>query len=376
MKKLVSFSLMLVLLVTTFLISGCLPPNYSKEKAKEIAQAHQKDALGWFEKNMPDAKPDKECEAYQTGIDLLGAVKGEYKRNGKTHKYVYEYTNKKMYVSEGYDDTCKIVENIVLKDFGYTKEESEVSFHGYQFVAKNENDATRRRNPDEKEPKEIYSYQEKLMPAGITPEEFAKALLDPDTKEKFDFYIHLYRDGFPEQQLDKQKKYKNLGSVWCNRKIDLINEPQGIYEKVYLKKEIKNRYYHIVKISDDLYGGYITQAQMPKGKDGVSYKYNKDRLTLIIPDGSQPIIFSKKALTLVHAFKNGKGDLIENVAEEMHRAKKGNISGYHQYSTELFIKDDFSHGYQSIRVPLVKGVYNYKILGIFDLDYWKLKFFD
>lgn len=376
MKKLVSFAILLLLLVTTFLISGCIPPNYSSEKAKEIAQAHQKDAFAWFQEHMPDAKPDKDCAAYQTGIDLLGAVKGEYKRNGKTHKYVYEYTNKKMYVSEGYEDTCKIVKDIVLKDFGYSNDESEVSFHGYQFLAKNENDAPRRRDSEEKEAKELYSYQEKLMPAGISPKDFAKTLLDPNTKEKFDFYIHLYRDDFPEQQLEKQMRYKNLGSIWCSKKIDLANNPQDIYEKVYLRKEIKNRYYNIVKITDDIYGGYITHVKLPQGKDEVKYKYTKDGLTLTIPDGAQPIIFSKKELTLVHAFKNGKGDLIENVAEEMFRAKKGTVKGYHQYDTELFIKDDFSHGYKSIRVPLVKGVYNYKILGIFDLAYWRLKFFD
>lgn len=376
MKKLVSFALMLVLLVTTFLISGCLPPNYSDEKVKEIAKNHQKDALAWFQKNMPDATPGKDCKAYKTGIDLLGAVKGDYKRNGKTYQYVYEYTNNRMYISEGYDEACKIVEDIVLKDFGYTKEESEVSFHGYQFAAKNENDATRRRNPDEKVPKEIYSYQEKLMPAGITPEEFAKALLDPNTKEKFDFYIHLYRDDFPAQELDKQIKYKNLGSVWCNKKIDLMKEPQGIYEKVYLRKGVEDRYYHIEKISDDMYGGYLTTKGLPKNGDKLKIKYTGDRLTLEIPEGTQPVIFSKRALTLVHAFKNVKGDLIENVAEEMYRSKHAKVNGYHQYSTYLYVKDDFSYGYKSITVSVVKGVYNYKILGIFDLDYWKLKFFD
>mgnify|MGYP003296764774 CR=1 FL=1 len=133
MKRVISFTLMLTILATAFLISGCLPPNYTKEKAKEIAKANQKEALAWFAANMPDAKPDSDCVAYEMGTDLLGAVKGSYKRNGRSNGYVYEYTNKKMYIGEGYDETCKIVQDKVLKDFGYTKQEAEINFHGYKF---------------------------------------------------------------------------------------------------------------------------------------------------------------------------------------------------------------------------------------------------
>jgi len=375
MKKSASYLFLFVMLVTTFLISGCLPPNYSDQKAKDIEKTYTKDALAWFQKNMPDATPDKECKAYISGSDLLGALKGEYKRNGKTYKYIYEYTDKKMYTSEGYKDTCKIIEDTVLKDFGYSKAETEVSFHGYQIVAKNENDAPKKQFGD-KQPQKITTAQEKLTPANITPAEFAKNILDPNTKEKFDFYIHLYRDDFPEQQVEKQNKYKNLGSIWCNKKIDLVKNSEGIYEKVYLKKEIKNRYYNIVRITDDLYVGYIANVDMSKNGVKPNFEYTQDKLTLKIPANTQPIIFSKKALTMVHSFKNAKGELIENVVEEMFKWEKAEIKGYHQYSTELFLKDDFSHGYEPLRVPMVKGVYNYKILGIFDLAYWKLKFFN
>lgn len=376
MKRFLSYTLMLTMLATTFLISGCLPPNYTKEKAKEIAKVNQKEALAWFSTNMPDAKPDSDCEAYEMGTDLLGAVKGGYKRNGKSNKYVYEYTHKKMYIGEGYKETCKIVQDKVLKDFGYTQQETEMSFHGYRFPGKNENDAPRGGTQNDNA-KEFYSYQEELIPADKTPKQFADAILAPNSLEKFDFYIHLYRDDFPLQQLEKQKLYKNLGSIWCSTKIDLTKQPQGIYEKVYLKDRIEERYYHIEKITDDLYGGYINHKGKPADGDKLKIKYTGGKyLTMEIPKQAKPIFFSKKAMTLVHYFKNPKSDTIENVAEEMYRSQKATIKGYHQYSTDLFVKDDFSYGYTSIKVSLVDGVYNYKILGVFDLDYWRLKFFD
>lgn len=368
---------MLMLLVTSLVISGCLPPNYTKEKAKEIAKEHQKEAVAWFQSNMPDAKPDGDCEAYETGIDLLGAVKGSYKRNNKSYKYVYEYTNKKMYISEGYTETCKLIEDVVLKDFGYTPQESVISFHGYQFPAKNENNDTKPREENEKIPKVLYSYQEELRPADMTPEQFAKAILAPDTKERFDFYLHLYRDDFLVEQLAKQKQYKNLGSIWCSVKIDLTKQTQGVYEKVYLKDRIEDRYYHIEKIADGLYGGYINYKGVPVGGDKLKIKYQDGKhLTLEIPKGAKPVIFSKDSMTLLQYFKNTKGETIENVAEEMYRSSQAEVRGYHQYSTELFVKDDFSYGYTHMTVPLVEGVYTYKILGFFDLDYWRLKFFD
>ncbi len=366
-----------MILVTSLLVAGCLPPNYTKEKAKEIAKNHQKEALSWFQANMPDAKPDGEVAAYDTGIDLLGAVKGEYKRNNKSQRYVYEYTHKKMYVSEGYEETCKLIKNAVLKDFGYSEQESEVSFHGYQFLAKNENDNAKRNGLEEQQAKEILSYQEKLRPADKTPEQFAQAILAPDTKEKFDFYLHLYRDAFPEQQVEKQKQYKNLGSIWCSVKIDLTKQPQGVYEKVYLKNRVEERYYHIEKIADGLYGGYINYKGVPESGDKLKIKYIAGKhLTLEIPKGAKPIVFSNASLNLVQYFKNTKGETIENVAEEMYKSTKAGVKGYHQYSTELFVKDNLTYGYTHLTVPLVNGVYNYKILGVFDLDYWRLKFFE
>ena len=88
MRRVYSLILMVALLVTAFVISGCFPPNYSKEQAKKIVSEHKHEALAWFSKNMPAAKPDSDCEAYATELNLLGAIKGSYKVNGKSYDYV------------------------------------------------------------------------------------------------------------------------------------------------------------------------------------------------------------------------------------------------------------------------------------------------
>ena len=53
MRRVYSLILMVALLVTASVISGCFPPNYSKEQAKKIVSEHKPEALAWFSKNMP-----------------------------------------------------------------------------------------------------------------------------------------------------------------------------------------------------------------------------------------------------------------------------------------------------------------------------------
>ena len=41
MRKVYNLTIMVALLVTAFVISGCIPPNYSKEQAKKIVSEHK-----------------------------------------------------------------------------------------------------------------------------------------------------------------------------------------------------------------------------------------------------------------------------------------------------------------------------------------------
>ena len=44
MKKAVNILLAITLFMTSLLVAGCLPPNYTKEKAQKIAKEHAPEA--------------------------------------------------------------------------------------------------------------------------------------------------------------------------------------------------------------------------------------------------------------------------------------------------------------------------------------------
>lgn len=377
MKRIISYILLGLLILSSFLISGCLPPNYTKDKAKAIAKEHHKDAVAWFKQNKPEAKVDSDCEAYSTGIDLLGAVKGEYKLKDKTYKYVYDYKDNKMYVSEGYEQVCALVKKSLLKEFGYAEKDTEISFHGYTFSASNENDDPKRGGPGNppKPTDKIGSHQEKLIPASKSVEDFAQEVLKADTKESFPVYIHLWQLDFPPYEPNKLRAHKNLGSIWCTVPIDCEKGFNGVYCKVYYKDKIKNDIAHIDKIEDGLYGGYISSKEVAQDILKIVKKDRKS-FRMEIPPAAQPIFFSKAPRNLVHYFKNTKGNLIQNQKRDVYRSACPGQKDYYRFGTNLMVKNNVSDCYDSITVSLVRGKYDYKLLSIFDLDYWMLKFFD
>lgn len=373
MKKLWKGLAALLILLSTLAVAGCLPPNYSKDKAKKIVEDHQQEAFAWFQQQLPETQVDKKVEPYATGIDLLGAIRGEYKYKGKTYKYVYSYSDKKMYVSQGYDQVCELVKSKVLQELGYSTAETSFEFQGYTFEAANENDTPKRSDNESKDGKRLRSSSEKLVPAWLTPEQFAQAVLAPNTEERFNFFVNVYRDQFPERPTAALDKFKNLGTVWCHRPIDLAKEPQGICSKLYNHKQGKTWSYHVTKVSDDLYAGYLAYKDLPvEDKLKVTKKSDKE-FTLEIPEHCKPIFFSKKALTLVHSFKGAAGNEVNNVADEMYKSSYPGRKDVHTYGSHFSLVGDYT-AYDTLTVNLVKGVYNFKLLGIFDLEYWKLKF--
>ena len=94
-----------------------------------------------------------------------------------------------------------------------------------------------------------------------------------------------------------------------------------------------------------------------------------------IPKTANPIFFSKDKKMLVHSFKNSKGNLIENVIADEFTMPVPGMEGFKQHGLKLVVKDEYAHGYSATRVSLVEGAYYVKELGLFDFDYWRLKYF-
>lgn len=63
MKKFWPILILTLMILTTFMITGCLPPNFTEQKAKDIAKEHHKDAVAWFQQYKPEAQVDKDCAA-------------------------------------------------------------------------------------------------------------------------------------------------------------------------------------------------------------------------------------------------------------------------------------------------------------------------
>ena len=59
MKRIYSFIIMVALLITAFAISGCFPPNYSKEQAKKIVKNLK---LNKVESTLATAEDKKKAE--------------------------------------------------------------------------------------------------------------------------------------------------------------------------------------------------------------------------------------------------------------------------------------------------------------------------
>lgn len=374
MRRVYSLILMVALLVTASVISGCFPPNYSKEQAKKIVSEHKHEALAWFSKNMPAAKPDSDCEAYATELDLLGAIKGSYKVNGKSYDYVFDYNTKRMYVGEGYEETCALVKAAILKEFNYSAKETKVNFHGYSIKLKNENDKPR--NPKQiDQSKEISTKLLKLVPAKISPQEFAQKVLAPDTNEVFKFYIDVYGASFPKYEPEKQAKFKNLGLVMCFVPVDIEKDAQTVYKKYYSVKGVEEYVCHLTKVEDGFYAGYETKWSSKLEDKAKVTKKASGHFLLEIPKTATPIFFSKEKKMLVHSFKNPKGNLIENIIADKHTASVPGMAGFKQHGLELVVKDEYAHSYSATSVSLVGGAYDVKALGFFNFDYWRLKYF-
>lgn len=375
MKKAVNMLLAITLFMTSLLVAGCLPPNYTKEKAQKIAKEHAPEAVEWFKQHKPAAKVDSSVEAYATGIDLLGAVKGEYKLEGKSYKYVYDYQAKKMYVGEGYKQACKLVEADILKELGYARANTEFNFHGFTFAAGNENDSTRGGYAeDQKKEKFLKSYQEELLPADLTSRAFADEALKANSGVNFPFFVDTYNENFPEYKPEVFKAHSNLGGIIGYIPIDCEKGFNGVYRKRYTKDKIIERVCHIEKIYDGLYGGYFSTGEEVEDKLIITRKDSKN-FSMEIPANTKPVFFSKSSINLLHSFKNPAGNIIKNEANEVYKTVCPGNKGCNLFSVDFMVKNNVPYCYDSMRVSYVQGKYDFKVLGIFDWEYWKLLLF-
>lgn len=334
-------------------LGACTPPNYTKDKAKEIADVHGPEAEAWFEEYYPEAEI-KSCKAYKDGTDLYAALTGTYKAGKAEYTYVYDYYYRAMYLSEGYDEVCSLIESEINSAFGLDAERTEYHFYGLSFTTVSENDDEK--NHGQAQGELISSMYEKIIPFGDRAG-FARSVLEGNTK--FVFYVNNYAEAFPTPDAELFAEYPNLHSITYNVPVD--GDFSGEYLQEWSKDGCSSKYARITKLEEGLYGGYLSKGASELEGDVVFIREDDKSFSLEIPDGTEPIIFSDKKLKLVNCFANSSGEAFEEEVDELYKIKCSGWSGKFKMSHDLLVTSELAHGYGRDAIAEDPGLYKFKV---------------
>lgn len=339
-------------------LTGCRAPNYTGRKAKEIAAKYRTEAELWFETNEPGAVIQT-CEAYNAGVDLLAAVRGHYKKDGKSWYYVYDYYNHDMYTSEGYDACCDMIAAETMKGLGIDPATADSFFTGFSFSTKNENDNFKS-VPIAPEDSEYHStLLEKMLPADIDPETYANAVLDGEVV--FSYSIYSYDGIIPEYDASRFELYPNLGAVNYYADIDVTEGFDGIFKERQSSSSLTKYRAHFTEIGDGFYGGYVIQEGRGEYEDRLEVESGKGEFTLRIPEQAEPVLFTGKDRKFSSIFKNGEGKEIEVKSGEMKNYKEAcpGRDDFLIFENSYLVRNSVNECYRRMRIVSVEGEYRF-----------------
>lgn len=216
----------IIVIIATISLAGCKPPYYSEAHRKAITEENSHYALEWFETNMPEAKV-KSANAYVNHNDLFKIISGEYRKDGKKHKYMYDYVNHIMYLDELYSDVCDEIDSLLLKELKGENDVLETKFSGLMIEAKTDND-TEFSAPDE-EVSDTRSLEISMLPAGIEVATYAKKCLY--SEDSFSITVQVYTDKIQDNIEEIVFQYKGIDVITFTAMADYDNN--GVVEEVY-----------------------------------------------------------------------------------------------------------------------------------------------
>lgn len=181
-------TLLTMLLLAMLVLAGCMPNHYSPEQEQKVAREHTKDARDWFDANLPDADMIENVEAYTAGLDLYSAVRGFYEYQDEEYPFIYDYYNKEMYLGHKHDRITDAAAELIAKEIGVDKAQTDIRFWGISFYTHLENDIT----TDVDFADSIV--EEGLVPASADPDTYAKELVYHGAH---DFCITVYGEEIP-----------------------------------------------------------------------------------------------------------------------------------------------------------------------------------
>ncbi|MCQ2530616.1 MAG: hypothetical protein MJ086_05095 [Lachnospiraceae bacterium] len=361
MKKRKNLILWLItVMMAALLFTGCTPPNYSEEAVNKIEDEHYQDVVDYFAQNLPEAQVSKKFKAYRTAVDLYQAIEGNYKIDGKTHKYIYDYVNEQLYTDQYYEEACQLIQNKIYQEFQLEEERTKTTFLGSNLYLHFANDQEKHGLNDEfYEGEEEGLCVDSVLPFGVSAEDYAKQALDGEVT--FEFMVMAYVEEFPEYDVAQYDPYHNLMGIWYT--VPVIEENDefcGAYEKAYSWDWCHEKFCHLKEVEDGFYVGYELDGT-PDMEDVLEFTRDSETgFNLTIPEAANPLIFSEWKKDYVISFPSSSGETKENDVNEMGRNDCRGFDDDYIFNATYITSKEIHYGGYYMKVSSAHGTYHFE----------------
>ncbi|MCQ2512880.1 MAG: hypothetical protein MJ092_05810 [Lachnospiraceae bacterium] len=361
MKKRKNLFLWLItIMMAALLFTGCTPPNYTGEAVDKIENEHYQDVVDYFARNLPNAQVSKKFHAYRTPVDLYQAIEGNYKIDGVSHKYIFDYVNGQLYTDQYYEEACQMIRNRIYQEFHLEEEKTKSTFLGLNLYLHFANDQEKHGLNDM-----FYEGEEEglcvafVLPFNVRPEDFAKQALDGEVT--FEFMVTAYVEEFPEYDAVQYDKYHNLMGIWYT--IPVIKEDSefyGAYEKAYSWNWCHEKFCHLKEVEDGFYVGYEYNGT-PDFEDRLEFtRDNETSFTITIPEDTSPLIFSEWKKDYIVRFHNSAGEEKESDVYAMTRNDCRGFKNYYIFDAEFIADKEIHYGGYYWKLSSAHGRYSFE----------------
>ena len=350
---------LIILIMVSLTLSACMPPGYSEGRKRQITREHSREAKRWFKSNLPEANAQK-GEAFDYGGNLYAVIEGKYEYQGQEYEYMYDYHNGNMYLGYDYESARDIAADMMREYFGKNAKAIDLYPPNFTFCTECENDKSFRGNYAEKGDT-IHCHGE-VLPPGSDPVKYANFMLFGGSEDMYSsFSAKMYVDVIPEYDTSILDAFNGFKKVDFIKTVDL--EFDGVYNVSYSYDSASYEYLKLVKISDDLYGGYNYNETIKYDESGEEISRNgvcdhPDEFIKDNGDGSYTIrllgkdthffIFSNKEVKISYTKSNRDGTKETVVLDEKDRYKSKFGNDYDKFYDDINLpKSNYRFYYDS-----------------------------
>ncbi|MCR5118693.1 MAG: hypothetical protein K6B44_03620 [Lachnospiraceae bacterium] len=292
---------LIIALLAVFLLTGCMPDNYTSEAADSMTKAHSDQVRAWFASNIPDAKITK-LSAKDSGLDLVHFIGGYFELKGSEYPYAYDFDNDLMYTGRNYDKMLECAAEEIAAALALPVSRIRLDDPVVEADTLVEN------IPGDIEGTACIPLRG-CIPENSTPEDFAKWVIcdgngDPVSDVRFKAYV----DTIPAYDPAIFDVLKGIDKIDYVKAISIGTD--DVYHVTYSRNKAESEHCYMQKLRDDLYAGYLYDSEETYDDDGAltgctseidgqdpepQFDFDPDgTLQLRIPDGmARPAVLTK-----------------------------------------------------------------------------------